>query len=48
LLLIGHNPGLEQLQHELTGTLWPLPTASAFEVWLEEDRRGRLVDRFQP
>ncbi|MCA1777842.1 MAG: histidine phosphatase family protein [Xanthomonadaceae bacterium] len=48
LLLIGHNPGLEQVQYALTGTLRPLPTAAAFDLDLENPRRGRLTDCFQP
>jgi phosphohistidine phosphatase len=48
LALIGHNPGLEQLQALLTGQVVPLPTAGAFEIAFDEHRRCRLEARFQP
>lgn len=47
LVLIGHNPGLEQVQLALTGQLLPLPPGGAFEV--EWAARGtRLAASFQP
>ncbi|GAB4174430.1 MAG: histidine phosphatase family protein [Wenzhouxiangellaceae bacterium] len=47
LVLIGHNPGLEQLQHWLTGTLLPLPTGGAFEIAMSRDA-ARLTARYVP
>ncbi|MDT8449956.1 MAG: histidine phosphatase family protein [Wenzhouxiangellaceae bacterium] len=47
--LIGHNPGMEQLQHALTGRLLPLSTAGAFELEVpvgDPLGRARLIDRF--
>lgn len=49
LALVGHNPGMEQLQHALTGRLLPLPTAGAFELALPSGDplgRARLAARF--
>ena len=46
LLLIGHNPGLEQAQFALTGLLQPMGTGAAFELELR-DGDARLVERFQ-
>lgn len=51
-MVVGHNPGLEELLHRLTGRLEPLPTAALVEVELALDvwdhlARGaptRLVD----
>ena len=48
LALIGHNPGLEQLQSLLTGQVAPLPTGAAFEIAFDEHRRCRLEARYQP
>lgn len=48
LLLVGHNPGLEQLQSMLTGQLVPLPTGGAFELAFDEEGRCLLEARFQP
>jgi len=47
LVLIGHNPGLEQVQFALTGTLLPLPPGGAFELELSGDQ-AELGARFQP
>ena len=47
LMLIGHNPGLEQAQYALTGVLQAFPTAAAFELELGP-RGADLVARFQP
>jgi phosphohistidine phosphatase len=47
LVLIGHNPGLEQVQFALTGQLLPLPPGGAFEVeW--SAAKARLAASFQP
>jgi phosphohistidine phosphatase len=48
LALVGHNPGLEQLQALLTGQVTPLPTGGAFEIAFDEHRRCRIEARFQP
>lgn len=48
LALVGHNPGLEQLQSLLTGQVAPLPTGGAFEIAFDQHRRCRLEARFQP
>jgi len=47
VVLVGHNPGLEQLQHALSGRLRPLGTGSAIELDLAGDR-PRVVEVFQP
>ena len=56
VLLVGHNPGLEQLVGELTGEVERLPTAALaqldlpIEHWRELDRstRARLVRVWRP
>ena len=56
LLVVGHNPGLEELLAGLTGRAEPLPTAALAEVRLElaawsalsADTRGRLVNLWRP
>ena len=57
LLVVGHNPGLEELLAALTGRAEPLPTAALAEVRLEltawsaltaADTRGRLVNLWRP
>jgi len=49
LMLVGHNPGLEQLEYTLTGQLRPLPTAGLVVLEFTADgpapARARL--RFQ-
>ncbi len=47
-LLVGHNPGLEQLRRAWTGMLVPVSVASAHVLELDVDGRARAVDRFQP
>ena len=42
LLLIGHNPGLEEFLERLTGTYTPLPTAALAHLELEIDSWGRF------
>ena len=48
LALVGHNPGLEQLQSMLTGQVVPLPTGGAFELAFDDEGRCLLEARFQP
>lgn len=48
LVLIGHNPGLEQVQAALTGQLMPLPTGAIFELEFGDQGRIRLAARFEP
>ena len=48
LLVVGHNPGLEQLQAALSGQLMPLPTGGVFELEFGDQGRVRLAERFQP
>ena len=56
LMVVGHNPGLEQLVVRLTGVIEPLPTAALVQIQLPIDRwsnfrlstSGQLVDAWQP
>ena len=56
VLLVGHNPGLEQLVERLTGSAEHLPTAAVARIELPIDAwelatdpiRGRLVDFWTP
>ncbi|NKI35298.1 histidine phosphatase family protein [Wenzhouxiangella sp. XN79A] len=48
LLLIGHNPGLEQLSRAWTGMLMPVSVGSAHVLTIDDDGRARAADRFQP
>ena len=56
VLLVGHNPGLEQLVALLTGQPVPLPTAALAHIqldvahWCEVNTRtrGTLIDLWQP
>jgi phosphohistidine phosphatase len=48
LMIIGHNPGLEQLQSLLSGQLMPMPTAGAFELAFDDKGRCFLEATFQP
>lgn len=48
LALIGHNPGLEQVQAALTGQLMPMPTGGIFELEFGDQGRIRLAAHFQP
>jgi phosphohistidine phosphatase len=56
VMVVGHNPGLEELLGELTGTVTPLPTAALAEValpiaeWRElgEETRGELRGVWRP
>jgi phosphohistidine phosphatase len=56
VLIVGHNPGLEELVEMLTGEIHILPTCSLAHVklhvdsWLDMDyeTKGILVDMWQP
>jgi phosphohistidine phosphatase len=56
VMVVGHNPGLEELLEELTGASETLPTAALVQVmlpiqsWseLDEDVSGELVQIWQP
>lgn len=50
LMLVGHNPGLEQLEYTLTGQLRPLPTAGLVVLEFTPDgpTPARTRVRFQP
>lgn len=55
VLLVGHNPGLEELVAQLTGESVSLPTAALVECTFELDdwselgaRKGRLERLFRP
>jgi len=48
LVLVGHNPGLEQVQAALTGQLMPLSTGGIFELEFGDQGRVRLAARFEP
>lgn len=53
LLIVGHNPGFEQLVGSLTGEFLPLPTAALVEIelpvehWSELIKGGRLKNLFK-
>ena len=56
VMVVGHNPGLEQLLEALTGQINPLPTATLAHVRLNiahwsdfgKDRSGELVSIWRP
>ena len=56
VLIVGHNPGLEELVEMLTGEIHIMPTCSLAHVklhvasWLDIDynTEGKLVDMWQP
>jgi phosphohistidine phosphatase len=55
LLLVGHNPGLENLVRFLTGEMHSVPTAALIKItltvdsWSEtEEGRGKLDDFIKP
>ncbi len=56
VMVVGHNPGLEQLLSLLTGEVQSLPTAALAQVALEVDtwqelrlsRRGELIHVWRP
>ena len=55
-MIVGHNPGLEELVTQLTGEQQDLPTAALAQIGLPIDRwrdlkmstRGRLLDLWRP
>ena len=42
VMIVGHNPGLEELVEQLTGDLQDLPTAAIAQIVLPIDRWGDL------
>ena len=56
VMIVGHNPGLEELVAQLTGEQPDLPTAALAQIVLPIDRwrdlkkttRGRLLDLWRP
>jgi len=48
LLIVGHNPGLEQLRRAWTGMLMPVSVGSAHVLELDSSGRASAADRFQP
>jgi phosphohistidine phosphatase len=56
VMIVGHNPGLEELVEQLTGTQQDLPTAALAQIVLPIDRwrdltvatRGTLVGHWRP
>jgi phosphohistidine phosphatase len=54
LLIVGHNPGFEQLVEILTSELHAMPTAALAQIelqiesWSETIRGGRLNNLFKP
>ena len=48
LVLVGHNPGMEQAQFALTGQLMPMPTGGIFELAIGDQGRIRLAACFRP
>jgi phosphohistidine phosphatase len=56
VMIIGHNPGLEELVEQLTGERQDLPTAALAHIVLEIDQwrdlklstRGRLLGHWRP
>lgn len=56
VMIVGHNPALEELLEALTGEYQPLPTAALAQVelpierWSEIDKGGigKLVDLWRP
>ena len=56
VLLVGHNPGLEELLDELTGEYLSMPTAALAHInllidsWsdLDDETKGQLVNLWRP
>lgn len=56
VMIVGHNPGLESFLQQLTGEVYPFPTAALAILELEiadwpqvhEGLRGHLIDLWQP
>jgi phosphohistidine phosphatase len=55
-MIVGHNPGLEELVEQLTGEQLDLPTAALAQIVLSIDRwrdltwstRGALIGHWRP
>ena len=45
LLLVGHNPGLEELILLLTGETWLMPTAALAKIDLSTDKWGKVKEQ---
>ena len=45
VLLVGHNPGLEELLQDLTGELAQMPTAALARIVLDVKKWSKLRDR---
>jgi phosphohistidine phosphatase len=45
VLLVGHNPGLEELLLLLTGEIHPMPTAALAQVTLAADKWARVREQ---
>jgi phosphohistidine phosphatase len=45
VLLLGHNPGLEELLESIVGGYWPLSTAALAHVELMMDKWSQLAER---
>jgi phosphohistidine phosphatase len=56
VMLVGHNPAMEQLVEQLTGETLPMPTAALAQIelpiqhWSElgSPRKGKLVELWRP
>jgi phosphohistidine phosphatase len=56
LMVVAHNPGLEQLLEQLTGEFLPMPTSCLahielpIETWreMQPDGSGKLIDLWRP
>lgn len=48
VLVVAHNPGLEQLRRAWTGMLMPVPVGSVHVLELDADGRARATDGFYP
>ncbi|MEM7053817.1 MAG: histidine phosphatase family protein [Pseudomonadota bacterium] len=48
IILVGHNPGMEQLLRQFTGQLRPVATGSVSEIAFADNfKQGRLVTQFR-
>ena len=45
VLLVGHNPGLEELLQDLTGELAKMPTGALARIVLDVKKWSKLRDR---
>lgn len=48
VMVVGHNPGLEELVHRLTGEYQPMPTAALAQVQLPIERWAELSPQAAP